>query len=80
MEYPITILYWVEHFSSNHTTVLAFDGKMKDLSPVQTGISQGSPASPILFLLYLSPLFYKLTTHYHSTWTPSYIDDVAIVD
>ena len=32
-----------------------------------------------MILLYLSSLFYELTTHYPSSWIPSYIDDVAIV-
>jgi hypothetical protein len=79
MGYPTAIQLWVEHFLSNRTTALAFDGKMEDLSLVQTGIPQGSPASPILFLLYLSHLSYKLTTHHPRSWTPIHIDHVAIV-
>src|SRR6202049_3495906 len=51
--YPIPIQHWVDHFLLKRTTALAFDGRKEDLSPVLTGIPQGSPASPILFLLYL---------------------------
>jgi hypothetical protein len=43
------------------------------------GIPQGSPASPILFLLYLCPLFDTLQSTYPMLWPPSYIDDVALV-
>jgi hypothetical protein len=43
------------------------------------GIPQGSPASPILFLLYLHPLFDALQSAHPILWAPSYIDDVALV-
>ena len=76
---PPPITSWVTHFLSNQQTALAFDGAREKLGPVQTGIPQGSPASPILFLLYIRPLFDKLHTHLPTLWTPSYIDDVAIV-
>jgi hypothetical protein len=58
---------------------LSFDGRTDIQRPVATGIPQGSPASPILFLLYLRPLFDSLQLHYPSIWSPSYIDDVALV-
>jgi hypothetical protein len=44
-----------------------------------TGIPQGSPASPILFLLYLRPLFDSLQLHHPNILSPSYIDDVELV-
>src|SRR6202166_3505903 len=44
MGYPIPIQHWVDHFLSKRTTALAFDGSKEDLSPVLTGIPQGSPA------------------------------------
>jgi hypothetical protein len=46
---------------------------------VLTGIPQGSPASPILCLLYCCPLFNELTIRHPCSWTPSDIDDIAIV-
>jgi hypothetical protein len=58
---------------------LSFDGTTDVQRPVATGIPQGSPASPILFLLYLRPLFDSLQLHHPSIWSPSYIDDIALV-
>jgi hypothetical protein len=43
------------------------------------GIPQGSPASLILFLIYLHPLFDALQSAHPTLWAPSYIDDVALV-
>jgi hypothetical protein len=48
---------------------LSFDGRTDIQWPVATGIPQGSPASPILFLLYLRPLFDSLQLH-HSNGDP----------
>jgi hypothetical protein len=55
---------------------LSFDGRIDIQWPVATGIPQGSPASLILFLLYLHPLFDSLQLHHPNIWSPSYIDDV----
>jgi hypothetical protein len=43
------------------------------------GILQGLLASPILFLLYLCPLFNILKTAHPTLWVPSYIDNIALV-
>jgi hypothetical protein len=76
---PNPMVAWIDSFLSHRTTALAFDGKKEAMSPVQTGIPQGSPVSPILFLLYLRPLFDELEKRQPITWAPSYIDDVALV-
>lgn len=76
---PTQVTTWVSHFLTFRTTALAFDGQREDLLPVQTGIPQGSPASPILFLLYIRPLFDVLNQKLPLVWTPSYMDDVALV-
>jgi hypothetical protein len=60
-------------------TALSFDGHTDIQRPINTGIPQGSPASPILFLIYLRPLFDALSNAHPTLWTPSYIDDVALV-
>jgi hypothetical protein len=39
---------------------LILDGKIGEANPVDTGILQGSPAAPILFITYLSGIFDKV--------------------
>lgn len=49
------------------------------MSPIRTGIPPGSPVTPILFLLYLAPLFDVLENNYPDTTCPSYSDDVGVL-
>ena len=58
---------------------LAFDGEKEEMQSVETGIPQGSPISPILFLIYIRPLFDRLKNKFPALGTPSYIDDVGLV-
>jgi hypothetical protein len=76
---PDPVVSWGTSFLTNRTTALSFDGHTDIQHPIKTGIPQGSPASPILFLIYLRPLFDALTTAHPSIWSPSYIDDIALV-
>jgi hypothetical protein len=49
---PEWIVKWVGSFISNRTTTLCLPGYNTHAFPMHTGIPQGSPLSPILFLLY----------------------------
>jgi hypothetical protein len=76
---PAPIVIWGTSFLSDRMTALSFDRHTDIQFPINTSIPQGSPASPILFLMYLHPLFDALSNAYPMLWTPSYIDDVALV-
>jgi hypothetical protein len=76
---PVPVLSWCRSFLTERTMALSFNGRTDIQWPVATGIPQGSPASPILFLLYLRPLFNSLQLHHPNIWSPSYIDDIALV-
>jgi hypothetical protein len=76
---PKAVLSWGKSFPANRTTALSFDSCTDIQCPIIMGIPQGSPALPILFLLYLCPLFDTLKTAHPMLWAPSYIDDVALV-
>jgi hypothetical protein len=76
---PGAVTSWCSSFLSERTTALSFDGQTDIQRPLQTRIPQGSPASPILFLIYLRPLFDTLQQAHPMLWMPNYIDDVALV-
>jgi len=53
---PSYMVDWVSSFLSERTCTLVFQGSPNLSSPVSVGTPQGSPISPLLFLLYVAPL------------------------
>lgn len=70
---PLSLLSWVSSFLSQRVLRLTFDGKTEVFSPIQTGTPQGSPISPILFLIYLRDMFKSKAVTFLS-----YIDDISL--
>lgn len=79
--FPPPVLSWTDTFLSDRQLGLAFDGQRQSLQPINTGIPQGSPISPILFLFYLTNLFTDLKPSLLTPQlrSPSFIDDVALI-
>jgi hypothetical protein len=76
---PTPIISWSASFLTSRSTALSFNGRTDQQHPITTGIPQGSLVSPIIFLLYLHPLFDTLRDSHPGLWCPIYIDDVALV-
>ncbi|RDL42413.1 uncharacterized protein BP5553_02392 [Venustampulla echinocandica] len=72
---PTSLASWVQSFLSNRLLRLAFDGQIEQFAALNTGIPQGSPISPILFLIYIRGLFTGIVT----ARPLSYIDDIALI-
>ena len=70
---PISLISWTNSFLNNRTLRLSFDGQTEKFSTINTGIPQGSPISPILFLIYIRDLFPSMAVK-----ILSYIDDIAL--
>jgi hypothetical protein len=65
------IIRWTDSFLTDRLASLSFDAEFKLMSPITTGIPQGSPVSPILFLLYLQLLFIQFDLIHPHITTPS---------
>jgi len=54
---PTSLILWVSSFLDDRVLRLAFDNSIEVFKSILTGIPQGSPISPILFLIYIRDLF-----------------------
>lgn len=70
---PNYIIQWTKSFISNRTTYFSVDGKHSPTYQLSKGLPQGSPISPILFLIFSIDL---VTTLQNIIPTSSYADDL----
>uniref|UniRef100_A0A1L7UN13 Reverse transcriptase n=1 Tax=Fusarium mangiferae TaxID=192010 RepID=A0A1L7UN13_FUSMA len=71
------IVRWTESFLCDRSTTLKLQEYTAPSAPIQTGIPQGSPVSPILYLFYNADLIEACKTE--DTEAVGYIDDVSIL-
>ena len=69
---------WIASFLSNRHTSIAVNGFQSMQYDISTGIPQGSPLSPILYLFYNADLIDECNQE-PDTMSTGYIDDVGIL-
>jgi hypothetical protein len=57
LELEPDLIRWTGGFMSDRQVMLVLDGEVGQANPVDTGIPQGSPAAPVLFITYLLGIF-----------------------
>jgi hypothetical protein len=73
------IVRWVDSFLSNRRAMLVIDGRTGEIRDVQAGLPQGSPVSPVLFILSVSALFQWLEDRHSALQAISFADDIGLV-
>jgi ribonuclease HI len=73
LKLPISLIKWIFSFMSDRVLRLVFNDNIESFSPINTGIPQGSPISPILFLIYIRDLFESKSITFLS-----YMDDISL--
>ena len=71
------LVKWCRSFLKDRTVRLKFNGKTSDPFDFTVGTPQGSPVSPVLSIIYTSPLLYKMRT-WNKASLGMYIDDGVI--
>jgi hypothetical protein len=69
----------VDSFMSNRRAMLVIDGRTGDTRAIQACLPQGSPVSPVLFVLSISALFQWLEARYSALQAISFVDDIGLV-
>ncbi|KJZ70687.1 hypothetical protein HIM_09911 [Hirsutella minnesotensis 3608] len=73
--WPPNLARWVGSFMQDRSARIRYQDIVTDSSPLQCGLPQGSPVSPMLFLLYTGPI-YRLG---NAQGRFGYADDTAIL-
>jgi len=81
MGFEADLVRWVESFMEERGVIMSMDGKEEDSMDVETGVPQGSPVSPVHFVIYLSGLFGQVGEKGKDCGSEgiSFVDDVAWV-
>ncbi len=73
------LVTWTGSFLTNRKVQLVIDGHDNKEKEIQTGIPQGSPVSPILFLIYISGVFDKVFETNPLVTSLSFVDDLGFI-
>ena len=76
---PEWITKYVRSFMHNRRTRVAFDGYESDWIQTNTGIPQGSPISPILFLFFISELLEGMQEVEDNKLGFGFVDDTNLI-
>ena len=68
------LVSWVEYFLSDRSITLVYSGALNLSAPVSVGVPQGSPISPLFFVIYVAPLHAPDGISFHL----SYVDDFSL--
>jgi len=71
------LIWWTMSFMSDRRVKLVLDGETGDENPVDTGVSQGSPVAPILFVTYLSGIFDEVERTAAGISGLSFVDNIG---
>ncbi|KAJ3477493.1 hypothetical protein NLI96_g10423 [Meripilus lineatus] len=75
---PENLVGWISSFLTGRTTNLKFDDYTSEPLQASTGIPQGSPISPILYLFYGADLLEITEVSQRDRFTAGYIDDTML--
>jgi len=73
------LLRWMERFLSERMVEMIIEGNAMERHPVEAGVPQGSPVSPILFAIYTSELIKWVEEYVSEAEVLSFVDGLSWV-
>ena len=73
------LIKWTKSFLTDRKVQLVIDGHDSPERSIETGIPQGSPVSPILFLIYISGVFDEVAEVVPDIMSLLFVDDLGFV-
>ena len=73
------LVAWTKSFLTNRKIQLVIDGYDNKEREIETGISQGLPVSPVLFLIYISGVFDAVAENNPGVTSLSFVDDLGFI-
>ena len=73
------LVRWVESFLQERKAQLVIDGHECPIRDISAGLPQGSPVSPILFIVYIHVLLKRIEDELPQGQNISFVDDIGIL-
>lgn len=77
--FPGWLVRWIKAWLEDRKATLFFDGQATEPIPVKAGVPQGSPLSPILFILYIASLYRALKEKHPGIALVGFADDTNLL-
>ncbi|EAQ89411.1 hypothetical protein CHGG_06030 [Chaetomium globosum CBS 148.51] len=79
MGYPRWLVLWIRDWLTGREATLLFDGKAATPTAIWAGVPQGSPLSPVLFILYIASLYKQLKDEHPHLAIVGFADDTNLL-
>ena len=79
MGYPRWLVLWTKDWLTGREATLHFDGQAAPPTTIRAGVPQGSPLSPVLFILYIASLYKQLKEKHPHIAIVGFADDTNLL-